>query len=175
MGSEEAAARSMQMDLESKRLRKGYQMNNELNLLGYHWTVQQQSWNCGHVWSGQKKEMKTGESNLSCCHALRRRVHLRPLWRQKLNSCLKESLFVPILCVYRLIRNSEADHSCILRYQVRPMTTHLIQTLRKTDREKDWMLNCIPAWLLHTRFSLAFAAVQKFNIKDYSIRDQLFL
>lgn len=37
------------------------------------------------------------------------------------------------------------------------------------------MLNCMHAWLLHTEFSLAFAAVQKFNIKDYSIRDQLFL
>lgn len=138
------------------------------------WTKPAGSWKCGHVWFGQKRreEMKTGASNLSRCHALRRRVPLRLFWRQKFNSYLKKNLFIPILCVYKLIRN--LDNSSIFSFQVRLMTTHHIQTLKK-QREKDWMLNCIHAWLLHTEFPLAFAAVQKCNIKDYSMRDQLFL
>lgn len=124
---------------------------------------------------GRKEELKTGESNLSCCHALRRRVPLRLLRRQKFTSCLKESWFIPILYVHKLIRNSGTDHSSILRFWVRLMTIHLHPDPQKTERKKDWILNCIHAWLLHTEFTLPFAGVQKFNIKDYSIRDQLFL
>lgn len=124
-----------------------------------------------------RKEEKSWKLVKATCHVAMhwKGVPLMLLRRQKFNSCLQESWFIPILCVNRFIRNSEIGHSSILRFQVRLMTIRLHPDSQKTEREKDWMLNCIHAWLLHTEFTLPFAGVQKFNIKDYSIRDQLFL
>lgn len=165
MGSEEAAAKSTTMDLESKRLQKGYQMTNELNLLDCP-TVIMKLCSC-LIWA---EEMKTGESNLSCCHTLRGRLSLRLLWRQKLNSCLKESLFIHILCVYRLIRNPETDHSCILRFQFR-----LITLKKQRGRKTECSVASVPGYCIQSSLLHLLQYRSFINIKDYSIRDQLFL